>query len=108
MRFEWRNRGDGNDALIAVDNDSNTVREAWKATGPLLEDFLNEMGGLDGGKHGTQMDVEELDPQQWGGLVISRSDSGDVLYIDPELYWDRLSFWFRARGEDPHPWRGRR
>ena len=108
MRFEWRNGERDTDALLAVDEDSNTVQEVWEATGALLEDFLNEMATIDGDKGASRTDVDERDPQQWGGLVIARSDTGDVLSIDPELYWDRLAFWFRSRGEDPHPWRGRR
>jgi hypothetical protein len=108
MRFEWRHRGENNDALLAVEEDGDTVLEAWEADATLLADFLNEMTGLDAHKGRGSLDVSQRDPQQWGGLVIARSDSGDVLSIDPELYWDRVKYWFRSRGKDPHPWRGSR
>ncbi|MDA1035473.1 MAG: hypothetical protein O3B65_01165 [Chloroflexi bacterium] len=104
MRFEWRSKGEGIDALIAVD-DKNTVQEAWDATAPLIEDFLNDMTGLGGKDGASNLDVDEQDPQSWGGLVLTRSDEGDILTIDPEMYWDRIAFWFRARGFDPHTWR---
>lgn len=105
MRFEWRNRDGDNDVLLAVEENSDTVLEAWEADAALLADFLNEMTGLDAHKGRAGLDVSQRDPKQWGGLVIARSDSGDVVSIDPELYWDRVRYWFRSRGEDPHPWR---
>ena len=38
---------------------------------------------------------------------IARSADGDILFIDPEQYWNGISELFRTRGDDPHPWRGR-
>ena len=108
MRFEWRNKGGDTDALIAVDEGSNTVQEAWEATAPLLQDFLNDMTALGSQNGGGNVDVDELDPDAWGDMVIIRAEDGQVLEVDPELYWGRLAFWFRSRGSDPHPWRGRR
>src|SRR5215510_2200035 len=105
MRFEWRYGGEHNDALLPVDADRDTVLEAWEADAALLADFLNEMTGLEAHKDRGKLDISQRDPQQWGGLVIARSESGDVMRIDPELYWDRVNYWFRSRGEDPHPWR---
>ena len=68
-----------------------------------LTDFLNDMEDLD-----TSAPAEVLDqsPEDWGELVIARSEEGDVLYIDPQLYWEGVAYWFRARGDDPHRWRG--
>ena len=43
MRIEWRNRDNEHDILLAVDEESNRVMEAWEADEPLLTDFLNEM-----------------------------------------------------------------
>ena len=108
MRIEWRNRDNEHDILLAVDEESNRVMEAWEADEPLLTDFLNEMASL--GNHGRQsvLDDGQRDPQGWGRLVIARLDGGDVLSIDPELYWDRVSYWFRSQGSDPNHWRRRR
>ncbi|NIO12064.1 MAG: hypothetical protein GTO40_30200 [Deltaproteobacteria bacterium] len=107
MRFEWRYRGEDRDALLAIEEDGGTVLEARKADAALLKDFLNEMTGLDTPKDRGKLDESQRDPRQWGDLVMARSESGDVLSVEPELYWDRIKYWFRSRGEDPHPWRKR-
>jgi hypothetical protein len=106
MRIEWRNRNHEDDALIAVEENSNVVQEAWEADATLLTDFLNDMNGLDANT-GT-LDVKLRDPQEWGELVVARMDDGDIVSFDPELYWDRVTYWFRSRGDDPHPWSRRR
>ena len=103
MRIEWR-YGDRQDALITVDGDGQAALEVWELDRALLSDFLNLMTGLDG--HSRQpVDDGQRDPQEWGRLVIARSDDGDVIRVDPELYWDRVSHWFRSRGDDPNPYR---
>ena len=52
--------------------------------------------------------MDQRDPRHWGQLVLSRAQrGGDVLDIDPEIYWDGIYYWFRSQGRDPHPWRGR-
>jgi len=103
MRIEWRDPGQDNDVLIAVD-DTEAVVEAWDADPALLADFLNEMPGLDAHKGTGALDISRGAPQQWGNLVIARTPDGGIASIDPGLYWDRVTFWFRARGEDPHSW----
>ena len=106
MRFEWRYKSDDTDALIAVD-DNETVQQAWEATAPLLEDFLNDMtevGSQDGAR---QVDDDERDPAGWGELIIARTDTGKITIVDPGRYWHRIAYWFRSRGHDPHHWRGR-
>jgi hypothetical protein len=105
VRIEWRSKAEGDDALLAVEEENETVLEAWPADHELLRDFLNDMVGLkpharNGG------DVARRFPDEWGDLVIARSESGDVLTIDPQLYWEGVAYWFRSRGDDPHPWRG--
>ena len=104
-RIEWRSKTDGDDALLAVDDGSNTVLEAWEVNPAVLTDFLNDMEGLGQGR--DTRDVGEQTPDEWGELVIARSQSGDVAYIDPERYWGGVAYWFRSRGGDPHLWRGR-
>ena len=107
MRLEWRSKEEGDDALLAVGEDSNTVLRAWKADAALLNDFLNDMTGFDAGKDRNGSDAGRRDPEQWGALVIARAEDGDVEYVDPQLYWEGIAFWFRSHGADPHPWRGR-
>lgn len=111
MRIEWRNKAEGDDAVLAVEEGSNVVLEAWKADVPLLTDFLNDMNmtevdvTISGNGH-KSIETDQREPSEWGDLVLARSESGDILSIDPQLYWEGVSYWFRSRGADPHPWRG--
>jgi hypothetical protein len=50
------------------------------------------------------IEVSQLNPTNWGDLVIARSEDGDVLGVDPQLYWEGVAGWYRARGDDPHRW----
>jgi hypothetical protein len=101
-RIEWRSKTEGDDALIKVQEDDGRVVSAWEANPALLKDFLNDMISFDGG--GETVTVDEQDPADWGRLVLARSDDGDALRIDPELYWGGIAYWFRSRGDDPHPY----
>ena len=107
LRIEWRSRAEGDDTILAVEDGSNAVLKAWLADTDLLTDFLNDMVGLDlvgtEPKSTNGVDYSQRSPQEWGDLVISRSDTGDVLSIDPTLYWGGIAYWFRSRGRDPHP-----
>lgn len=106
-RIEWRTKGKGDDALLVVGNfgeDSNTVLKQWDADPDRLADFLNDMDSLDDQVAELETDVDKREPHKWGDLVLARSqEGGDVLNINPELYWDGIYFWFRSRGRDPHP-----
>ena len=104
MRIEWRYR-DHEDALLVVDEQGETALETWEIDKALLSDFLNLMTSLHTHSRQPIVDESRRDPQEWGVLVIARSDNGDVFRIDPELYWDRVSHWFREEGDDPNPWR---
>ena len=107
-RIEWRTRAKGDDALLLVGqsgDNANTVLKAWRASTPLLTDFLNDLKGPDAAAEDLPVEADQRNPEQWGKLVIARAqDSGDVLAIDPEPYWDGIYYWFRAHGLDPHPW----
>lgn len=103
IRIEWRSKAEGDDVLLKVQDDDGHVVSAWEANPALLKDFLNDMTSFDGGA-GT-VTVDEKDPTGWGQLVIARSEDGDTLRIDPELYWGGIAYWFRSRGDDPHPYR---
>ena len=107
MRIEWRYRNPEN-ALLTVDEEGNTALEVWELDRALLSDFLNQMTTLGTCSRQSIVDDSQRDPQEWGGLVIARSDSGDVLRTDPELYWDRVAHWFRSEGGDPNPGQQRR
>ena len=110
-RIEWRTKGKGDDFLLLVGDYGeapNTVMKTWSVDANLLTDFLNDMSAWTAA--GTQLEthVDERDPKQWGRLILSRAQhGGDVLDIDPEPYWDGIYYWFRSRGLDPHPWRGK-
>ncbi len=110
-RIEWRTKGKGDDALLFVreyGEAGDTVLKAWDADRGRLTDFLNEMMGLDTAVYSLETDVDQRDPLRWGELVLSRAQpGGDVLDIDPEIYWDQIYYWFRSRGLDPHPWHRR-
>jgi hypothetical protein len=101
-RIEWRSRAEGDDVLLKVQDDGHVV-DAWDANPALLKDFLNDMTGFADG--GGAIATDANDPQHWGRLVVARSEDGDVLFIDPESYWDRIGYWFRSRGDDPHIYR---
>jgi hypothetical protein len=110
-RIEWRTKGRGQDALLLIGDYGeapDTVMKAWPAEPGVLTDFLNDMTGLETVAVRLETDVDQRDPEQWGKLVIARAQrGGDVLDIEPEAYWDGIYYWFRSRGMDPHPWRGR-
>lgn len=110
-RVEWRTKGKGDDVLLLVGDYGeapNTVMKTWSADAELLTDFLNDMSEWRSASTRLETRIDERDPQQWGRLILSRAQrGGDVLDIDPEPYWDGIYYWFRSRGLDPHPWRGR-
>jgi hypothetical protein len=104
-RIEWRTKGAGDDGLLFVGDygeADDTVLKAWDGDAAQIADFLNDMEGLDTVFTGLETDVDQRDPQQWGELVMVRSPEGDVLYINPERYWDAIYYWFRSHGNDPH------
>jgi hypothetical protein len=107
-RIEWRTNGKGADTLIYVSEfgeDRNTVFRTWPANPARLTDFLNDLSGFDTAVDGLEVDVNKRAPQPYGKLVLTRAPTGQVLQIDPELYWDSIYYWFRSRGSDPHPMR---
>jgi len=105
VRVEWRTRGERDDTLLVVDDDDNTVCQAVEADPTVLRDFLNEMAGLDTWRQGPSVAQDKRSPAAWGHVVMARAKTGEVLTMDPELYWDGIYLWFRSRGVDPHPLR---
>ena len=105
MRFEWRNKNHEDDALLVVEEGSGAVVDAWEADAASIADFLNEMALINSRERRGGVDADKRNPQDWGGLVVARLDNGAVVGVDPGLYWDRMLYVFRSRGDDPHPWR---
>ena len=104
LRYEWRSRSDDDHNLLVVEEDSGRVLSSWRGERSMLRDFLNEMIEVRA-LTTAGFDANVADPSDFGILVISRSAEGDVLWVDPELYWSAISTVFRAHGEDPHVWR---
>jgi hypothetical protein len=95
-RIEWRTTASG-EILLVVDNCSR-VTAALRAEQALLSKFLRVAGNFDEWV-GTE-DLDNVEPESWGDLVLSRADTGEVLEIDPELFWDRIQRLFRVHGAD--------
>jgi hypothetical protein len=101
VSVEWR-ISEGSDAILVVDP-SVKVAEVVTPDAALLKDYLSVAGDLDhwrkwGGWRSVGRDKE--DPEAWGELVIVRAANGEVLDVDPELYWEGIRRWFRARRDD--------
>jgi hypothetical protein len=108
-RIEWRTKGRGDDSLLFIrefGEAGDTVLKTWDADSGRITDFLNQMSELDTVSVGLETSVDQRDPLDWGELVLARAQpGGDVLEIDPEIYWDKIYYYFRSRGTDPHLWR---
>ena len=96
---EWRTKGEV-EAILIVDDEDNTVREALAADAAVLSNFLTDMGDLNTWRGGHSVDHDQRNPAAWGELVISRANSGEVITMDPERYWEGIYTWFRSRGVD--------
>ncbi len=102
MSVEWRNKR-GDDAIIHVDPAVEGVTEVAKPDADDLKAYLAVTGDLDGWRR--TLDWQPVNggirnPSEWGDLVLSRTDAGEVIYVDPELFWDGVYRWFRSRGVD--------
>ena len=104
LSVEWRVR-DGADALLLVDSGATAVSEAPPDEG-MLKSYLAVTGTADAWRAwGSWRPVGDRgrDPEEWGELVLSRADTGEIIAIDPELFWERVHRWFRSRGVDFGP-----
>lgn len=95
---EWRTASSG-DTILVVGEDA-LVRAACPASVPVLRKFLTDLGDLQHWVADQPVENELRPPEAWGEQVISRAFSGEVLILDPELFWDRIYLWFRSRGVD--------
>jgi hypothetical protein len=105
VRIEWRTRGEMDDAVLVVDDADNTVRQGLVADPEVLRDFLNNMADLDRWQNLHPVGNDKHNPGVWGELVMARAPTGEVITMDPELFWEGIYLWFRSRGVDPHPMR---
>lgn len=96
---EWRTKGES-EAILIVDDEDNTVREALVADAAVLSNFLTDMGDLNTWRGGCSVDDEQRSPEAWGELVLARASTGEVITMDPERYWEGIFVWFRSRGVD--------
>ena len=96
---EWRTKGES-EAILIVDDEDNTVREALAADPAVLSNFLTDMGDLNTWRGGYSVDGDKRRPEAWGDLVIARAHTGEVITMDPERYWEGIYSWFRSRGVD--------
>ena len=95
------------DAILVVDDADNTVHQGLGADPEVLRDFLNDMADLHTWRRLHLVGNDKRNPEAWGELVMARSPSGEVITMDPELYWKGIYLWFRSWGVDPHPVRSR-
>ena len=96
---EWRAKGEV-EAILIVDNEDNTVRQALAADAAVLSNFLTNLGDLNSWRGGQPIDGAQRSPEAWGDLIMARADTGEVITMDPERYWEGIYTWFRSRGVD--------
>ncbi|MDA1035399.1 MAG: hypothetical protein O3B65_00790 [Chloroflexi bacterium] len=103
MSVEWRVH-DGGEAIVVVDVDGPGVAEVATPDAAILTDYLAVTGDLQRWRQWTAWRPvqlgDDLDPEAWGELVVSRTGAGDVVSVNPELYWEGIRRWFRVRGTD--------
>ena len=104
VRIEWRSKSEGDDRIVAVEDVSGNVIETWDVDPASLASYLNDMDGFETDMSRDKLPQDGQEPNDWGALVIARSENGDVLQVDPEKYWGGIAYWFRSRGTAPHPY----
>ena len=98
LSAEWRTNGEFDAVLIVEDED--TVKEALLANPEVLSQFLTDAGDLHAWRGARQVEGEKRKPAAWGSLVIARAETGEVITMDPERFWEGIYLWFRSRGVD--------
>jgi hypothetical protein len=94
---QWRTKGGLDDAVFVVDDVGHVCR--FLPASPLvLSRFLTDLTALE--SLDGESAAEGADPEAWGELVLARGRSGEVLEVEPELFWHGLYSWFRSRGVD--------
>ena len=99
LSAEWR--ADGKiETVLVIDTTENTVQKAIAADPFVLSRLLTDMGNLRTWDIGQEIKGDKLSPDSWGRLVIARLETGEVIDMDPEKFWDGIYVWFRSRGVD--------
>jgi hypothetical protein len=98
LKAEWRTKG-GVEAILIVDAENNVVRHVLTVDPTVLSNLLTEMGDLKNWRGMKSVDKGDRDPAAWA-LILSRANTGEVITLDPERYWDGIYNWFRSRGLD--------
>ena len=98
LTAEWRKYGEF-DVVLVLDG-SGTVRQARGATADILYEFLVAYPQIDAWRGDRTIDTPMLAPEAWGELVMARQDSGEIITMDPEMFWAGVHIWFRSRGVD--------
>jgi hypothetical protein len=93
---QWRTRGHLDDAVFILDANGR-LRWAIVATPAILSQFLTGRLDIDAAASG---DLAVDDPADWGELVLELGSAGEVLEVEPELFWHGIYAWFRSRGVD--------
>ena len=102
LSVEWRVR-EGADAIVVVDAGAQTVAEVITPDADLLKDYLAVTANLQRWRTWTgwrPVEGGDREPEAWGELVLGRTESGEVVTVDPELFWTGVTRWFRSRGVD--------
>ena len=100
LSVEWRVR-EGADAIVVVDEAALRVTEVVTPDAAVLKDYLEVTGDLEAWRKWTawrSVDGDGVDPETWGELVLGRADDGEVVDVNPDLYWEGIRRWFRAHG----------
>ena len=71
--------------MLVIDRTENTVQKAIVADPLVLSRLLTDMGNLRTWDIGQEIEGDKLSPDSWGRLVISRSETGEVIDMDPEI-----------------------
>lgn len=99
LRGEWRSNS-GSDVVLIVENETEAVREIIAATPGVLSKLLTLPGDFTDWQGRSGSNGEAHAPADWGKLVIARANTGEIITMDPELFWEGVYFWFRSRGVD--------
>ena len=99
VSVEWR-INEGTDSIVVVDDIALKVSEIATLDTAVMKDYLTVTGDLATWRKwdGWHPVDGNDDPEAWGALILSRADDGEVFFVNPDLYWEGIRRWFRARG----------
>ena len=104
ITVEWRVDREA-DTILTVDP-FDGVAEVVIPDESMLKEYMSVASNLQGWRNWAgwrSVEADNRDPAAWGELVMGRADNGDVLDVDPELFWERVYRRFRSRGVDYSP-----